>query len=251
MIPFIGTTLGAAFVFFAKRRTGKTLNIAIEGFSAGVMIAASVWSLLIPSIELSEKRGIPPAIPPTVGFLLGVTFFLCCDALLFNPKKKTKNISEQRTLMTCFAIALHNLPEGMAVGAVFAELLCVGDTSLLPAAMALSIGIAVQNLPEGAVVSIPLFASGRGKGRSFFLGALSGVIEPIGAALTILAAGIAVPVLPYLLGFAAGAMIYAVIDGFINTDATDPYPTFKNKATTLLSLALGFCVMMSLDVLLS
>ena len=247
----MGTTIGAAFVFFAKRGTGKALNNAIEGFSAGVMIAASVWSLLIPSIELSEKRGIPPAIPATVGFLLGITFFLCCDALLFKPQGAIKDTAEKKTLMTCFAIALHNLPEGMAVGAVFAELLCVGDVSLLPAAMALSIGIAAQNLPEGAVVSIPLYASGRAKGRSFFLGALSGIVEPIGAVLTILAAGIAVPILPYLLGFAAGAMIYAVIDGFINTDASDISPSVRSKATTLLSFALGFCIMMSLDVLLS
>ncbi len=247
MIPFIGTTLGAACVFFTKKHVSMLLRRAIEGFSAGVMIAASVWSLLIPSMEMAQARGDIGAIPAAAGLLSGIIFFLICDRII--SKQSDKAIKNGRngvskSFIPCFAVSLHNLPEGMAVGAVFAELLCTNDMSGLSAAMALSIGIAVQNFPEGAIVSIPLYAEGMKKPKAFLLGTLSGAVEPLGAILTILAAGIAVPMLPFLLGFAAGAMIYAVLDGF--SDGIDE----QSNAVTMLTFAAGFIVMMSLDVIL-
>jgi ZIP family zinc transporter len=209
------------------------------------MIAACVWSLIIPSIELSEKRNVNPALPAALGFALGILFFLTCDALLARRRRKIaedggKPIS--RVFMSCFAIALHNLPEGMAVGAVFAEALAVGSTEHFTAALVLSIGIAVQNLPEGAIISLPLYADGTKKIRAFTIGALSGIVEPVGAFITILAAGIAVPLLPYLLGFAAGAMIYAVLNSEAEIDT--------QKANYVISFSAGFLLMMCLDVLL-
>jgi ZIP family zinc transporter len=250
LIPFWGTALGAACVFFVRRKTENGVHTAIEGFSSGVMVAASVWSLIIPSMELSENRGKNPAIPVVFGFTLGILFFLLFDRLLSYRSQALKERSGKeipKVFLTCFAIALHNLPEGMAVGAVFAEVLSDSSATHISAAMALSIGIAVQNFPEGAIVSMPLHSNGTKKSKAFMLGALSGIIEPIGAFLTVLAAGFAVPLLPYLLGFAAGAMIYAVIDGFSSGLGESD---FKNKAMTILSFSLGFLTMMSLDVIL-
>ncbi len=249
LLPFWGTVLGAALVFFVRRQTGEGVRTAISGFSAGVMVAACVWSLLIPSMELAEERGIIPAIPAALGFALGVLFFLLCESLIAKREQKLLSRGGKQTpkvFLTCFAIALHNLPEGMAVGAVFAEVLGDGNTTHLSAAMALSIGIAVQNFPEGAIVSMPLYSNGTRKTKAFVLGALSGIVEPLGAFITVLAAGIAVPVLPYLLGFAAGAMIYAVIDGFSSPEEISQ----NKKCTTILSFALGFLLMMCLDVIL-
>jgi len=249
LIPFWGTVLGASLVFFVRKHTGEGVRAAISGFSAGVMVAACVWSLLIPSMELAEERGIIPAFPAALGFALGVLFFLLCDRLIdIREQKLIKQNGKQtpKVFLTCFAIALHNLPEGMAVGAVFAEVLSDGNATHLSAAMALSIGIAVQNLPEGAIVSMPLYSSGTKRVKAFALGALSGAVEPLGAFITVLAAGIAVPLLPYLLGFAAGAMIYAVIDGFCTPDID----LQNRKSTTILSFALGFLLMMCLDVIL-
>ncbi len=236
MLPFVGTTLGAVCVFFIGKRSGKGVYRAICGFSAGVMLAASIWSLLIPSMELAEGRGVPAAIPAASGFLGGVVFFLLCDRLIL----KKSALRDNRAALPIFAVAVHNLPEGMAVGAIYAEALCTGNVAALPAALALSIGIAVQNLPEGAIVSMPLHANGHSKLGSFTLGVLSGVVEPIGALLTILAAGIAVPILPYLLGFAAGAMMYAVLEEFGDGAGN----------VWVMSFACGFVLMMSLDVLL-
>ncbi len=236
MLPFLGTALGAACVFFVGRHTSDRIGRAIRGFSAGVMLAASIWSLLIPSMELAEGRGAVAAVPAASGFLVGVVFFLVCDRLLL--KKST--LSENNAALPIFAVAVHNLPEGMAVGAIYAEMLCTGSTAGLSAALALSIGIAVQNFPEGAIVSMPLKAGGYSKIKSFSFGVLSGVVEPIGAALTILAAGIAVPLLPYLLGFAAGAMMYAVLEEFSDGES----------ALWIMAFAVGFVLMMSLDVLL-
>lgn len=247
MIPFVGTVLGAACVLFTRKHASALLRKGIEGFSAGVMIAASVWSLLIPSMEMAEERGGIGAIPAAVGLLSGIIFFLVCDKIIKSRSEKATMSGRggvSKSFLPCFAIALHNLPEGMAVGAVYAELLCGTDMSGLSAAMALSIGIAVQNFPEGAIVSIPLYAEGMSKPKAFLLGALSGAVEPLGALLTILAAGIAVPLLPYLLGFAAGAMIYAVLDGF--SDGIDK----QSSAITMLTFGVGFTVMMSLDVIL-
>ncbi len=236
MLPFLGTALGSLCVFFFGKNTTAGVRRAIQGFSAGVMLAASIWSLLIPSMELAEGRGVPAAVPAASGFLLGVVFFLLCDRALSGVEKFKNNSSA----LPILAVAVHNLPEGMAVGAIYAEILCTGEASGLTAAMALAIGIAVQNFPEGAIVSMPLSAAGMGKVRAFGVGVLSGAVEPIGAFITVLAAGIAVPVLPYLLSFAAGAMMYAVLEEF-GTDA--------NKVW-ILSFSVGFVLMMSLDVLL-
>ena len=232
MLPFVGTVVGAGCVFFAKRKSNGGGRRLIEGFSAGVMVAASIWSLLIPSMELAEGRGIPPAIPAAVGFLLGIVFFLGCDRLLL--RRMGEDILGEGGL-SALAVAIHNLPEGMAVGA----------NATASAALALSIGITVQNLPEGAIISLPLYASGKGKLRSFVLGGLSGAVEPLGALLTILAAGIAVPLLPYMLGFAAGAMMYAVLEEFTGKGEADRTPLW------ILAFSAGFLLMMSLDVLLS
>ena len=240
MLPFWGTVLGAACVFFTGKQTGDHMQRAIRGFSAGVMVAASIWSLLIPSMELAEGRGIPAAIPAASGFLLGIVFFLLCDRLLMRKSSLRKNSAT----LPIFAVAVHNLPEGMAVGAIYAEILSESDAVGVSAALALSIGIAVQNFPEGAIVSIPLHSEGLGKPRSFLFGAISGAVEPLGALLTILAAGIAVPILPYLLGFAAGAMMYAVLEEF--TDGADG----GGGALWVLTFACGFVLMMSLDVIL-
>lgn len=243
-LPFLGTVLGATCVFFVGRKTGGRFRRAIEGFSAGVMLAAAIWSLLIPSIELAEKRGTLSAVPAAGGFLCGIVFFLLCDRLI---ARYTERLPEdggmtRGSIISVFAVAVHNLPEGMAVGAIYAEMLC-GDASVAAAALALSIGIAVQNLPEGAIVSLPINAAGTGKLKSFAIGALSGAVEPIGALLTILAAGIAIPLLPYLLSFAAGAMMYAVLEEFTGESE-------KGGTLWVLAFSVGFVLMMSLDVLL-
>ena len=248
LLPFFGTTVGAAAVLFGKSRKSTRNGRLIEGFSAGVMVAASIWSLLIPSMELAEGKGIPPAVPAAVGFLLGIVFFIFCDKLILTKSKKLQNNCQQlfgENSLSALAVAIHNLPEGMAVGAIYAEILCGGEGALLSSALALSIGITVQNLPEGAIISLPVYASGKSKIKSFLLGAASGIVEPIGAVITILAAGIAVPLLPYLLGFAAGAMMYAVLEEFTSREKSDKTPFW------VLSFSAGFLLMMSLDVLLS
>ncbi len=240
MIPFWGTVLGAACVFFTGKRTSNGIQRAIRGFSAGVMVAASIWSLLIPSMELAEGRGIPAAVPAASGFLCGIVFFLLCDRLIM----KKSSLCENSAALPIFAVAVHNLPEGMAVGAIYAEILSGSDAVGVSAALALSIGIAVQNFPEGAIVSMPLHSEGLSKPKAFLFGALSGAVEPLGALLTILAAGIAVPILPYLLGFAAGAMMYAVLEEF--TDGSGE----GGGNVWVMAFACGFVLMMSLDVFL-
>lgn len=236
-IPFAGTLLGALGVFLSTKRRSEAALSAVRGGCAGVMTAAAVWSLLIPSMELAEQRGVPVALPAALGLVVGVLFFRACDVLLLSR-------SAHRSLsVSVFAVTVHNFPEGMAVGAICAQMLRSAETSDAAAALALALGIAVQNIPEGAIVSIPLQKSGMSKPRAFFLGALSGAVEPLGALLTMLAAGLAVPLLPYLLGFAAGAMLYAVIE---EASAKDPQGTLWP-----LAFSLGFALMMSLDVLLS
>ncbi len=249
MLPFVGTLLGALCVVFSKRETSARSIKIIEGFSAGVMIAASIWSLLIPSIEFSEGSKIFAVLPAVVGFISGIVFFLFCNALLVRYKTRHPDTSEggdlKGSLFPIIAVIVHNLPEGMAVGAIYAEVLASGnDAAVLSAAAALSIGIAVQNFPEGAIVSMPLHSMGMGKGKAFLMGVLSGIVEPIGALITILAAGIAVPLLPYLLAFAAGAMIFAVFQGFTERDEDGA------SVAWMISFALGFSLMMSLDVIL-
>ena len=243
LLPFVGTVVGAGCVLFAKRKGSVSASILIEGFSAGVMVAAAIWSLLIPSMELARGRGIPPAVPAASGFLLGIVLFLGCDRLILRRRDREAVLGEGG--LSALAVAVHNLPEGMAVGAIYAEVLCGAGNTSVAAALALSIGITVQNIPEGAIISLPLYASGKSKLSSFALGGMSGAVEPIGAALTIFAAGIAVPLLPYLLGFAAGAMMYAVLEEFTGANDDSRPPLW------VLSCSAGFLIMMSLDVLLT
>ena len=250
MIPFLGTTLGAACVFFMKKSLGDLVQRSLAGFAAGVMVAASIWSLLIPAIEQSENMGKLSFLPAFIGFWSGVLFLLLLDRLIPHlhvgseqaegPKSKLG-----RTTMMVLAVTLHNIPEGMAVGVVYAGFLS-GNTQITAAsALALSLGIAIQNFPEGAIISMPLRAEGESKGRAFLGGVLSGVVEPIGAVLTIVAAQFIIPALPYLLSFAAGAMLYVVVEELIPEMSQGRH---SNLGTVF--FAVGFSVMMALDVAL-
>ena len=250
LIPFVGTTLGAACVFFMKKTLGKSVQRALAGFAAGVMVAASIWSLLIPAIEQSENMGALSFFPAVVGFWVGVLFLLALDHLIPHlhvgseqsegPKSKLG-----RTTMMVLAVTLHNIPEGMAVGVMYAGLLA-GNTKITAAsALALSLGIAIQNFPEGAIISLPLRAEGESKGKAFFGGVLSGVVEPVGAVLTIIAAQLIIPALPYLLSFAAGAMLYVVVEELIPEMSQGEH---SNIGTVF--FAVGFSSMMVLDVAL-
>ena len=250
LIPFLGTTLGASCVFFMKRSLGDLVQRSLAGFAAGVMVAASIWSLLIPAIEQSEDMGKLSFLPAFIGFWSGVLFLLLLDRLIPHlhvgseqaegPKSKLG-----RTTMMVLAVTLHNIPEGMAVGVVYAGFLS-GNTQITAAsALALSLGIAIQNFPEGAIISMPLRAEGERKGRAFLGGVLSGVVEPIGAVLTILAAQLVIPALPYLLSFAAGAMLYVVVEELIPEMSQGRH---SNLGTVF--FAVGFSVMMVLDVAL-
>ena len=250
MIPFLGTTLGAASVFFLKQEIRPLVQKALLGFASGVMVAASVWSLLIPSMDMSESMGKFAFVPAAVGFLMGIFFLLAMDKLiphlhLGETKPEGRNSNLKKTTMLVLAVTLHNIPEGMAVGAVYAGWL-YGDSGItLAGALALSLGIAIQNFPEGAIISMPLKAEGFSKSRSFLYGTLSGAVEPIGAILTILLAGILVPVLPYALSFAAGAMVYVVVEELIPEMSVGKH---SNIGTIL--FAVGFTLMMTLDVAL-
>ena len=250
MIPFLGTALGAACVFFMKKSLGDLVQRSLAGFAAGVMVAASIWSLLIPAIEQSEDMGKLSFLPAFIGFWSGVLFLLLLDRLIPHlhvgseqaegPKSKLG-----RTTMMVLAVTLHNIPEGMAVGVVYAGFLS-GNTQITAAsALALSLGIAIQNFPEGAIISMPLRAEEERKGRAFLGGVLSGVVEPIGAVLTLLAAQLVIPALPYLLSFAAGAMLYVVVEELIPEMSQGRH---SNLGTVF--FAVGFSVMMTLDVAL-
>ena len=250
LIPFLGTTLGAACVFFMKRSLSSSIQRALTGFAAGIMTAASVWSLLIPAMEQCASMGKLAFLPAAVGFLVGIFFLLGLDHLIPHlhmnsseaegPKSKLK-----KTTMLVLAMTLHNIPEGMAVGVVYAGWASGNMSISAAAALALSVGIAIQNFPEGAIISMPLRAEGMKKGRAFWGGVLSGIVEPIGAVLTILAAGIVVPALPYLLSFAAGAMLYVVVEELIPEMSQGQH---SNVGTVF--FAVGFSVMMVLDVAL-
>jgi len=250
MIPFVGTTLGSGMVFLLKDKIDPKVEKALLGFASGVMIAASVWSLLIPAIEMTEEQGKIAWIPAAAGFLLGIAFLLGLDNLiphlhLDNEKPEGVTSRLKKTTMLVLAVTLHNIPEGMAVGVVFAGLLA-GETSIpLMGAMILSIGIAIQNFPEGAIISMPLKGEGVPKGKAFSYGLLSAVVEPVGAFLTILLAGLIIPVLPYFLAFAAGAMIYVVVEELIPESQTGEH---SNIGT--IGVAIGFALMMVLDVAL-
>lgn len=250
MIPFLGTALGSACVLFMKNRMNPMLQRALTGFAAGVMVAASIWSLLIPAMEQSEAMGKWSFIPAVAGFWLGILFLLVLDRIvphlhMNSDKAEGTESSLQKTTMLVLAVTLHNLPEGMAVGVVYAGLLAGNSGITATGALALSLGIAIQNFPEGAIISMPLRAEGVSKKKAFLYGALSGAVEPIGAALTILAAGLFVPVLPYLLSFAAGAMLYVVVEELIPEMSEGEH---SNVGTIL--FAVGFAVMMALDVAL-
>ena len=250
LIPFLGTALGAACVFFMKRTLSTGIQRALTGFAAGIMTAASVWSLLIPAMEQSADMGKLAFLPAVIGFLVGILFLLGLDHLIPHlhmnsseaegPKSKLK-----KTTMLVLAVTLHNIPEGMAVGVVYAGWASGNVSITAAAAMALSIGIAIQNFPEGAIISLPLRSEGTGKGKAFLYGALSGIVEPIAAIITIAAASVVIPILPYLLSFAAGAMIYVVIEELLPEASTGSH---SNIATIWFSV--GFLLMMILDVAL-
>lgn len=250
LIPFLGTSFGAACVFFMKNDMSERLSRILTGFAAGVMVAASIWSLLIPAMEQSEGMGKLAFVPAVAGFWGGILFLLLLDHVIPHlhqhsnsaegPKSKL-----QRTTMMVLAVTLHNIPEGMAVGVVYAGYLAGNAKITVTAAMALSLGIAIQNFPEGAIISMPLRAEGMKKTKAFAGGVLSGIVEPIGAVLTILAAGLIIPALPYLLSFAAGAMMYVVVEELIPEMSQGEH---SNLGTIF--FAVGFTVMMALDVAL-
>ena len=250
LIPFLGTSLGAACVFFLKKSLGRAVQRALTGFAAGVMVAASVWSLLIPAIEQSAALGVLAFLPAAAGFWAGILFLLALDHIVPHLHARSEQAEGpksclRRTTMMVLAVTLHNIPEGMAVGVVYAGFLSGSAQITAAGALALSLGIAIQNFPEGAIISLPLRAEGIPKGRAFLGGVLSGVVEPIGAVLTILAAQLVVPALPYLLSFAAGAMLYVVVEELIPEMSEGEH---SNLGT--LFFAAGFSVMMALDVAL-
>lgn len=250
LLPFAGTTLGAACVFLMKNNFAPRLQKTLTGFAAGVMVAASVWSLLIPSIEMSGREGFMSVFPAIVGFLVGILFLLFLDSVIphqhFDTDQSEGPKSHlSKTAKMVFAITLHNIPEGMAVGVALAGAMENNSYIHMAGALALSIGIAIQNFPEGAIVSMPLRSAGNSRTRSFWMGTLSGVVEPIGAILTIMLAWLVVPVLPYLLAFAAGAMIYVVVEELIPETQEGQH---SNLGT--IGFAVGFLLMMTLDVLL-
>lgn len=250
LLPFLGTSLGAACVFGMKRVLDGSIQRALTGFAAGVMVAASIWSLLIPAIEQSSELGKWSFLPAAAGFWAGILFLMLLNHTIpqIHERKKSAQVQQrsvQRTTMLVLAITLHNIPEGMAVGAVYAGYLS-GNAQLTAAgALVLSLGIAIQNFPEGAIISMPLRAEGMKKGRSFLYGVLSGIVEPVGAVLTICATRLVVPLLPYLLSFAAGAMLYVVVEELIPEMSEE-----KRSGLGTIFFAAGFSVMMILDVAL-
>ena len=250
LLPFLGTTFGAACVFFLRRDLSDGIQRGLTGFAAGVMTAASIWSLLIPAIDRSAELGKWAFLPAVTGFWIGVLFLLALDHIiphLHRSSGQPEGPSSQlhRTTMLVLAVTLHNIPEGMAVGVVCAGYLA-GDAEISSlGVLALALGIAIQNFPEGAIISLPLRAEGESKLRAFAGGVLSGIVEPLGALLTILAAGLFVPALPYLLSFAAGAMLYVVVEEMIPEMSQG-----RHSNVGVLAFALGFSVMMVLDVAL-
>ena len=249
-IPFIGTVLGSFLVFFMKEKLSIKLENILLGFAAGVMLAASIWSLIIPSIEMSVSLDKFSFVPAAVGFILGIIFLLILDSIiphLHANSDTPEGIKSKlkRTTMLVLAVTLHNIPEGMAVGVVLAGAYYGNSILTLSGALALSIGIAIQNFPEGAIISMPLKSEGVSKKKSFLLGALSGIVEPIAAIITILLIKYIEPVLPYILSFAAGAMIYVIVEELIPQSQAKQHSNFAT-----ISLALGFILMMVLDVAL-
>lgn len=249
-IPFAGTSLGSAVVFLLRNELNALVQKFLLGFASGVMIAASVWSLLLPAIDMAEDQGVIAWVPATVGFLFGIGFLLLLDSIiphLHMDTNKPEGVHAElkKSTMLILAVTLHNIPEGMAVGVVFAGAMA-GDSSVsMAGAFVLAIGIAIQNFPEGAIISMPLAANGMPKGKAFLSGVGSGIVEPIGAALTILLTSMIVPLLPYLLAFAAGAMIYVVVEELIPEAQSG-----KHSNIGTIGVAIGFVIMMVLDVAL-
>ena len=250
-IPFVGTSLGAFTVFFMKDKINPKTEKILLGFAAGVMIAASVWSLLIPSIDLARQRGKISWLPALIGFALGIVFLLLIDSIV--PHLHLKSTKPEgfdrglfsKTAMMLFAVTIHNIPEGMAVGVTCAGAIGENPRITLTSALALSVGIAIQNFPEGAIISMPLKGEGMGKGKAFFYGVLSGAVEPVGAIITLLLTSHVLPLLPYFLSFAAGAMMYVVIEELIPECQSGEH---SNLGT--IGAAVGFALMMVLDVAL-
>lgn len=250
LIPFLGTSAGAACVFIMKKDFKVSVQKALTGFAAGVMVAASIWSLIIPAMEQCTDMGSLAFLPSFIGFWLGILFLLLLDTVIPHlhlntdeaegPKSKLK-----KTTMMVLAVTLHNIPEGMAVGVVYAGYISGNTLITAGGALALSLGIAIQNFPEGAIISMPLCAEGKSKGKAFLDGVLSGAVEPIGAALTIVAAGLIVPAMPYLLSFAAGAMMYVVVEELIPEMSSGEHSNIG-----VVMFAFGFTMMMALDVAL-
>ena len=250
LIPFIGTSAGAACVFFLQKELRIGVQRALTGFAAGVMVAASIWSLIVPAIEQSADKGRLSFVPAVIGFWLGSLFLLVLDRVIPHlhvgidqvegPKSKLT-----RTVMLVLAVTLHNIPEGMAVGVVYAGMR--SSTGLITAggALALALGIAIQNFPEGAIISMPLYAEGKNKPKSFLLGVLSGAVEPVFGALTVIVAGFIIPAMPYLLSFAAGAMLYVVVEELIPEMSVGEHSNIG-----VIAFAAGFSLMMALDVAL-
>lgn len=250
LIPFLGTTLGAGMVFLMKNKINKKIEKLLLGFASGVMVAASVWSLLIPSIDMAKTQNVVEWIPATIGFLLGILFLLLLDSIIPHLHIHTDTpeglkAKIQKTTMMVLAVTLHNIPEGMAVGVVFAGAIAQNTGITMAGAVALAAGIAIQNFPEGAIISMPLKSEGMSKSKAFLYGTLSGIVEPIGAILTIALTNLIVPILPYFLSFAAGSMIYVVVEELIPESQNGEH---SNIGT--IGVAIGFIIMMILDVAL-
>ncbi|MBR4719808.1 MAG: ZIP family metal transporter [Lachnospiraceae bacterium] len=250
MIPFAGTALGSACVFFMKKQLSDKVQKSLTGFASGVMVAASIWSLIIPAMEQTESLGKLRFLPACVGFWLGILFLLLLDSVIPHLHMNAKQAEGpkarlKKTTMMVLAVTLHNIPEGMAVGVVYAGFISGSTLITAGGALALALGIAIQNFPEGAIISMPLRAEGNGKGRAFFYGVLSGAVEPVGAALTIFAAGLIIPAMPYLLSFAAGAMMYVVVEELIPEMSAGEHMNIG-----VVMFATGFTLMMALDVAL-
>lgn len=250
LIPFLGTTIGSSMVFLTNNKMNKKIEKLLLGFASGVMIAASIWSLLLPSIDMSKDMKNASWIPAAVGFMLGIFFLLVLDSViphlhLESTKPEGIKTKLKKTTMMVFAVTLHNIPEGMAVGVTFAGAMIGNAGITIAGALSLAIGIAIQNFPEGAIISIPLKAEGMSKGKAFIYGMLSGIVEPIGAIVTILLTNMVIPILPYLLSFAAGAMMYVVVEELIPESQAGEH---SNIGT--IGVAIGFVIMMILDVAL-
>ncbi len=242
LIPFVGTSLGSSLVFFMKKNINEKFQKMIVGFAAGVMIAASVWSLILPSVEMAENQGIMAWVPASIGVAAGVIFLIVINKI---AEKCEKEGNEKKLDMLIFSVTLHNIPEGMAVGVCFAGFLAGNAGIALWEALILAIGIAIQNIPEGTIISMPLKMKGISKKRAFLYGVLSGIVEPIAAFITVALINIVVPILPYLLSFAAGAMIYVVAEELI-----PEMHSGKKSALGVMGVTIGFVIMMVLDIAL-